>query len=86
MRLFGAPPPLILFGGKSLVALVGKTRMRLHREDEIACPICPRFPGQMEIGTHGRRGTDNLQGIGFAILNLRPCESHGLFCKLPSAR
>jgi hypothetical protein len=27
------------------VALVGKTRMRLHREDEIACPICLRFPG-----------------------------------------
>jgi hypothetical protein len=35
-RLFGAPPPLILFGGKSLVALVGKTRARVRRENESA--------------------------------------------------
>src|ERR1700722_2273943 len=45
-RLFGAPPPLIFFGGKSLVALVGKPRAQVRRENEAACTIRPREAGE----------------------------------------
>ena len=45
-RLFGAPPPLIFFGGKSFVALVGKTRAPVRRENEIARFTSPRTRGE----------------------------------------
>src|SRR5579862_2234687 len=57
-RLFGAPPPLIFFGGKSLVALVGKPRARCAARMRALFFPPPRSGGggPLELAKRANRG------------------------------
>jgi len=59
----------LFFGGKSFVALVGKTRARVHRENGIARAIRPRDSGgggPLELAKRANRGGGGA-GLGASL-------------------
>ena len=66
LRLFGAPPPLIFLEAKAFVALVGKTRAQVRRENESARFTLP-LRGRSRSGARG----EGARRSGFASVASR---------------
>src|SRR5580704_6276918 len=75
-RLFGAPPPFFFYEAKEFVALVGKPRARVRRENESAFLSAPAIAGgggPLELAQRANRGGGGA-GLG-VLLSLQDGES-----------